>query len=127
MQQLQFEGDLLRRSSTTKNKPYVYDYPNCDRSYFYLHDVRRHEKQKHNDGGVTVVSVHRENDIEGIWPRQQGTGQTEPLGQSAQRPGTDSDIPTQQYRFDEWTDLRACYQYTCVTRHSGIVTLSHNL
>ena len=89
--------------------------------------MRRHEKQKHNDGDVTVVSVHRENDIEGIWPRQQGTGQTEPLGQSAQRPGTDSDIPTQQYRFDEWTDLRACYLYTCVTRHSGIVTLSHNL
>ena len=89
-------GDFLRRSRTTKNKPYVCDYPDCDRSYFYLHALRRHEKQKHNGGDVTVVSVHRENDIEGIGARQQETGQTEPLGQSAQRSGTDSDSPTQQ-------------------------------
>ena len=90
MQQLQFEGDFLRRSASTKNKPYVCDYPNCDRSYFYLHDLRRHKKQKHNDGGVTVVSVHRENGIEEIGPRQQETGQTESPG------GTASDTPTQQ-------------------------------
>ena len=86
MQQLQFEGDLLRRSSSTKNKPYVCDYPNCDRSYFYLHDLRRHEKEKHSDGGVPVIS----DDIEGI------VEQTEPSGQSAQEHATANDSPTQQ-------------------------------
>ena len=93
MQQLQFEGDLLRRSSTTKNKPYVCDYPNCDRSYFYLRALRRHKKQKHNDGGVTVVSVHRENDIEGIGAREKENEQTEPPG------GTDSDTTSQQEQY----------------------------
>ena len=90
MQQLQFEGDLLRRSSTTKNKPYACDYPNCDRSYFYLRALRRHKKQKHNDGDVTVVSVHRENDIERIGAREKENEQTELPG------GTDSDTTTQQ-------------------------------
>ena len=83
-------GDFLRRSRTTKNKPYVCDYPDCDRSYFYLHALRRHEKQKHNDGDVTVVSLRRENDIEGIAARENENEQTEPSG------GTDSDTPTQQ-------------------------------
>ena len=96
MQQLQFEGGLLRRSSSTKNKPYVCDYPDCGRSYFYLKALRRHEKQKHNDGGVTIVSVHREDDIEGIGAREKDTEQTEPSGQSAQEHGTVSDGPTQQ-------------------------------
>ena len=45
---------------------------------------------------MTIVSVHRENDIEEIGARQQETGQTEPLGQSAQRHATVSDGPTQQ-------------------------------
>ena len=89
--QLQFEGDLLRRSASTKNKPYVCDYPNCDRSYFYPHALRRHEKQKHN-GGVTVIS----DDIERIVARPQETEQTEPSGQSAQEHATVSDGPTQQ-------------------------------
>ena len=91
MRQEQFVlGDFLRRSPATKNKPYVCDYPDCDRSCFYLHALRRHEKQKHNGGGVTVVSVHREKGIEEIGPRQQETGQTEPPGETA------SDTPTQQ-------------------------------
>ena len=92
MQQLQFEGGLLRRSSSTKNKPYVCDYPDCGRSYFYLKALRRHEKQKHSDGGVTVIS----DDIEGIVARDQETEQTEPSGQSAQEHATVSDDPTQQ-------------------------------
>ena len=90
MQQEPCEGDFLRRSSSTKNKPYVCDYPDCDRSYFYLRALRRHVKQKHNDGGVTVVSVHRENDTEGIGARENENEQTE------QPRGTDSDTPTQQ-------------------------------
>ena len=92
MHQLQFEGDLLRRSSSTKNKPYVCDYPNCDRSYFYLHDLRRHEKQKHSHGDVTVIS----DDIDGIVARDQETEQTEPSGQSAQEHATVSDGTTQK-------------------------------
>ena len=85
MRQEQFVlGDFLRRSPATKNKPYVCDYPDCDRSYFYLHALRRHEKQKHNGGGVTVVSVHRENGTEEIGPRQQETGQPELPGGTQQ-------------------------------------------
>ena len=100
MRQEQFVlGDFLRRSPATKNKPYVCDYPDCDRSYFYLHALRRHEKQKHNDGGVTIVSVHREDDIErigaGIGPQHQEAVQTEPSGQSAHGHAADSDSPTQ--------------------------------
>ena len=101
MRQEQFVlGDFLRRSPATKNKPYVCDYPDCDRSYFYLHALRRHEKQKHNDGGVSIVSVHREDDIQRIGarigPQHQETGQTEPSGLSAQEHATVSDGPTQQ-------------------------------
>ena len=92
MQQLQFEGGLLRRSSSTKNKPYVCDYPDCDRSYFYLKALRRHEKQKHSDGDVTVTS----DDIEGIVARKKETEQTELSRQSAQEHATVSDGPTQQ-------------------------------
>ena len=93
MRQEQFVlGDFLRRSPATKNKPYVCDYPNCDRSYFYLHALRRHEKQKHNDGGVTTVS----DDIEVIGPQHQETGQTELSGLSTQEHATVSDGPTQQ-------------------------------
>ena len=101
MRQEQFVlGDFLRRSPATKNKPYVCDYPDCDRSYFYLHALRRHEKQKHNDGGVSIVSVHREDDIQRIvariGARDQETGQTELSGLSAQEHATDSDGHTQQ-------------------------------
>ena len=92
MQQLQFEGGLLRRSSSTKNKPYACDYPDCGRSYFYLKALRRHEKQYHSDGGVTVIS----DDIEGIVARDQETEQNEPSGLSAQEHATVSDGPTQQ-------------------------------
>lgn len=35
-----------RRSWTAKDKPHVCRHPGCDKSYFYLHDLRRHEKQK---------------------------------------------------------------------------------
>ena len=101
MRQEQFVlGDFLRRSPATKNKPYVCDYPDCDRSYFYLHALRRHEKQKHNDGGVSIVSVHREDDIQRIGarigPQHQETGQMEPSGQSTQGTATVIDGPTQQ-------------------------------
>ena len=83
-------GEFLRRSSTTKNKPFVCDYPICYRLYFYLRALRRHEKQKHNDDDVTAVSVHREDDIEGIGAREKENEQAEPPG------GTDSDTPTHQ-------------------------------
>ena len=93
-------GDFLRRSPATKNKSYVCDYPDCDRSYFYLHTLRRHEKQKHNGGGVSIVSVHREDDIERIGARivarDQETEQTEPSGESAQEHATVSDGHIQQ-------------------------------
>ena len=93
MQQEQFVlGGFLRRSWTTKNKPYVCDYPNCDRSYFYLQALRRHGKQKHSDGGVTVIS----DDIEEIGAQDQEAEQTEPSGQSAREHATVSDGPTQQ-------------------------------
>ena len=35
-----------RRSCMAKDKPHVCQYPGCDKSYFYLHDLRRHYKQK---------------------------------------------------------------------------------
>ena len=44
-----------RRSWTAKDKPHVCRHPGCDKSYFYLHDLRRHEKQKQHSvaGGDT--------------------------------------------------------------------------
>ncbi|KAI0239080.1 hypothetical protein LSAT2_010145 [Lamellibrachia satsuma] len=49
--QQSYAGDMggmreTRRSWTTKDKPYVCSHPGCDKSYFYLHALRRHEKQK---------------------------------------------------------------------------------
>jgi len=52
-----------RRSWTTKDKPYVCSQPGCDKSYFYLHALRRHEKQKQH--GCADGDTHsKENDHE---------------------------------------------------------------
>lgn len=36
-----------RRSWTSKDKPYMCQISTCHKSYYYLHDLRRHHKQKH--------------------------------------------------------------------------------
>jgi len=36
-----------RRSWTSKHKPYACRHPGCRRSYFFVHDLRRHLRQKH--------------------------------------------------------------------------------
>lgn len=38
-----------RRSWTSKNKPYGCKVEGCNKSYFFVHDLRRHERQKHPD------------------------------------------------------------------------------
>ena len=38
-----------RRSWTSRDKPYACHVAGCSRSYFFVHDLRRHEKQKHLD------------------------------------------------------------------------------
>ena len=53
-----------RRSWTAKDKPHVCQYPGCDKSYFYLHDLRRHYKQKQH-GVAGSDTDYRETDIEG--------------------------------------------------------------
>lgn len=39
-----------RRSWTSKHKPFACRHPGCRRSYFFVHDLRRHLRQKH--GGM---------------------------------------------------------------------------
>ena len=52
-----------RRSWTSKHKPYTCRHPGCQKSYFFVHDVRRHLRQKHNgmdyneESGEFVASV----------------------------------------------------------------------
>ena len=59
-----------RRSWTTKDKPYVCSQPGCHKSYFYLHALRRHEKQKQH--GCSVVDTHSgENEHEEYIYRQE--------------------------------------------------------
>lgn len=42
-----------RRSWTSKNKPYMCKEIGCNKSYFFVHDLRRHERQKHPDRPLT--------------------------------------------------------------------------
>jgi len=49
-----------RRSWTAKDKPHICRHPGCDKSYFYLHDLRRHEKQKQH-GVAGGDGENREN------------------------------------------------------------------
>ncbi|KAI0227817.1 hypothetical protein LSAT2_021699, partial [Lamellibrachia satsuma] len=42
----------IRRSWMSKDKPYVCRYPGCSKSYFYVHDLRRHEKLKQHGNKV---------------------------------------------------------------------------
>ena len=58
-----------RRSWTAKDKPHVCQFPGCDKSYFYLHDLRRHYKQKQH-GVPGSDTDNRETDIEGEDCRQ---------------------------------------------------------
>ena len=54
-----------RRSCMAKDKPHVCQYPGCDKSYFYLHDLRRHEKQKqHGVGGSDMDYMETDNEGE---------------------------------------------------------------
>ena len=59
----------MRRSCMAKDKPHVCQYPGCDKSYFYLHDLRRHEKLKHH-GFPGSDTDNRETDVEGEDGRQ---------------------------------------------------------
>lgn len=37
-----------RRSWTSKHKPHACQHPGCRKSYFFVHDLRRHLRQKHD-------------------------------------------------------------------------------
>lgn len=37
-----------RRSWTSKHKPHTCQHPGCRKSYFFIHDLRRHLRQKHS-------------------------------------------------------------------------------
>ena len=37
-----------RRSWTSKHKPHTCGHPGCRKSYFFVHDLRRHLRQKHD-------------------------------------------------------------------------------
>src|SRR5271157_5074172 len=37
-----------RRSWTSKHKPHMCQHPGCRKSYFFVHDLRRHLRQKHD-------------------------------------------------------------------------------
>jgi len=37
-----------RRSWTSKHKPHTCQHPGCRKSYFFVHDLRRHLRQKHD-------------------------------------------------------------------------------
>ena len=61
-------GKKCRRSWLRRDKPHICKYTGCRKSYFYLHDLRRHERQVGHHGSK---QVGLQNDTDG----EQGEGQ----------------------------------------------------
>lgn len=52
-----------RRSWTSKHKPHACQHPGCCRSYFFIHDLKRHLRQKHNGIDFNLTGAHFETEL----------------------------------------------------------------